>query len=90
MQSKVLLSYQMTVLSLRWFPFGRAMCHIIRCGRLFAKGDDNDGDDDAGDDDDGDGDGDGDDDDDDGVFSVVQPAAICASSFTLVAICSER
>jgi len=42
---------QMTVLSLRWFPFGRAMCHII---------------------------------------SIVQPAAICASSFTLVAICSER
>ena len=31
-----------------------------------------------------------DDDNDDDDFSLVQPAAICASSFTLVAICSER
>ena len=76
----------MTVLSLRWFPFGRAMCHIIRCERLFAKGDDNDDDDDDDDDEDDDDDDDG----GDGVFSIVQPAAICASSFTLVAICSER
>merc|ERR1711981_1503846 len=37
--------------SLRWFPFGKALCHFV---------------------------------------SLVQPAAICASSFTLVAICSER
>ena len=43
--------------------------------------------DDDGDDDDNDHD-DNDNNDDD--FSLVQPAAICASSFTLVAICSER
>ena len=43
-------------------------------------------------DDDGDDDNDHDDggDDNDDDFSLVQPAAICASSFTLVAICSER
>ena len=41
-------------------------------------------------DDDGDDDDDDHDDNDDDDFSLVQPAAICASSFTLVAICSER
>ena len=51
--------------------------------QVFAKDHDYDDDDDVDDDDD-------DDVDDDDDFSIVQPASICASSFTLVAICSER
>ena len=67
-------SSQMTVLSLRWFPFGKALCHFVRLFKTFMNS----------------GGANNDHNEDFNISSLVQPAAICASSFTLVAICSER